>query len=213
MKRYLIPYLALAAMFLFAPFTASAAEFEEGDAYQALSQPQPTSSGNKIEVIEFFWYGCPHCYQFDPLVERWKQTLGADVEFVQIPVMFRPEWEIHARAFYTAQMLKVSEKIHHAMFTAMHEMRRPLNNEAQIIALFKENGVSEADFKRTSTSFGVESKVRRTLDIHKRYGVNSVPTMVVNGKYQTSASLVHDNKTVLKVVDHLIDKERKARKK
>lgn len=213
MKRHLALFLALAATLLFGSLSVSAATYEEGDAYQALAQPQPTASGNKIEVIEMFWYGCPHCYQFDPLVERWKQTLAADVEFIQIPVMFRPEWEVQARAFYTAQALKVSDKIHHAMFTAMHELRRPVNDQAQVMALFRENGVSEADFKRAWGSFGVESKVRRTLDIHKRYGVNSVPTMIVNGKYQTSASMAQDNKAVLKVVDFLIEKERAARKK
>jgi len=207
MRKALLIVFSLCTLMLLQPALATS-QYEEDVDYEVLDQAQPTSNSDKIEVLEFFWYGCPHCYQFEPHLQRWKSKLSKDVEFIKIPAVFRPEWEIHARAYYTAQRLNVEDKISSAIFTAMHEQRLPMNNEAQLAQLFKQNGVSEADFQRTFKSFPVDHKVRRAKSIHRQYGVNSVPNMIVNGKYRTNASLVGNNTTVLKVVDYLIERER-----
>lgn len=212
MKRFLLLCLVPLATLFFVT-AASAKEFEEGVDYEVLSSPVPTSTGNKIEVIEFFWYGCPHCYNFEPFLKRWKQTLSSDVEFISQPAVFRPEWDLQARAFFAGQALGVLDKSHDAMFTAMHELRKPLSSEEQIWGVFKEVGVSEADFKRAFKSFAVESKVRRARDLHRSYGVDSVPNIIVGGKYRTNASLAGENKNVIQVVDYLINKVRTETKK
>ncbi|MEW5756753.1 MAG: thiol:disulfide interchange protein DsbA/DsbL [Pseudomonadota bacterium] len=212
MKRFLLLCLIPFTTLVF-PMAATAAEFEEGVDYEVLSNPVPTNTGNKIEVLEFFWYGCPHCYNFEPVLKRWQETMPSDVELIKQPAIFRPEWDLQARAYFAGQALGVLDKSHDAMFTAMHEMRKPLNTEAQILEVFKGIGVSEADFARAFKSFAVESKVRRARELHKTYGVDSVPNVIVGGKYRTNASLAGENKNVIKVVDFLIKKVRAESKK
>ncbi|VAW89674.1 Periplasmic thiol:disulfide interchange protein DsbA [hydrothermal vent metagenome] len=207
MQLFSIIFISL--LLAFSSSSAISAPFEEDVDYERIDQPQPTKSKNKIEVIEFFWYGCPHCNNFDPYLQRWKKGLASDVEVVLIPAIFRPEWEIHARAFYTAQVLKVLDKIHPAMFNAIHDRGVPMSNEAQIMKLFIDNGVSERNFKRIFNSFAVESKVRKAKTVHTNYGVRSVPNMVINGTYRTNAGLAGNNVNVLKVADYLISQERK----
>ncbi len=207
MRLFNTLFLSIALAFICSAVTA--APYEEDVDYERLGQPQPTKNKDKIEVIEFFWYGCPHCNNFEPYIQRWKKGLASDVEFIQTPAIFRPEWEIHARVFYTAQMLKVLDKIHPAMFNAMHNARLPMSNEEQVMKLFVDNGVSEEDFKRIFKSFAVESKVRKAKSLHRSYGVNSVPTLIINGKYRTNAGLAGNNVNVLKVADYLISEERK----
>ncbi len=207
MQLFSIIFISL--LLAFSSSSAISASFEEDVDYERLDQPQPTKSKNKIEVIEFFWYGCPHCNNFDPYLQRWKKGLASDVEVILIPAIFRPEWEIHARAFYTAQVLKVLDKIHPAMFNAIHNRGLPMSNEAQIMALFIDNGVSERNFNRIFNSFAVESKVRKAKTVHLNYSVRSVPNIVINGSYRTNAGLAGNNVNVLKVADYLISQERK----
>lgn len=207
MQLFSIIFISL--LLAFSSSSAISAPFEEDVDYERLDQPQPTKSKNKIEVIEFFWYGCPHCNNFDPYLQRWKKGLASDVEVILIPAIFRPEWEIHARAFYTAQVLKVLDTIHPAMFNAIHDRGLPMSNKAQIMKLFIDNGVSERDFNRIFNSFAVESKVRKAKTVHLNYGVRSVPNMVINGSYRTNAGLAGNNVNVLKVADYLISQERK----
>ena len=209
MAGWLIPLF-----FLFAQsgMITAAVEYEEGVEYERVVPAQPTGNKNKIEVLELFWYGCPHCYKLEPYMEQWKKKITADVEFVQSPAIFRPEWGILVQAFFTAKALGVNDKTHSAMFTAIHELKRPLHNENQIKALFMEHGVSEKDFNKTFNSFAVKSKLRRAMDMSKRYGIKGVPALIVNGKYRTSAHMAKGNANMLKVVDYLIKQERKAGK-
>lgn len=187
-----------------------AEDFVEGQHYMRVTPPQPTSAGkDKVEVVEMFWYGCPHCFRLEPYVQRWLKTKPANVEFVRLPGMFRPSWEIHARAYYTAEVLGVVDKVHEPMFEAIHEQKRPMSDEASIMALFKERGVDEKDFKRVFNSFAVETKMRRARDMGGRYGANGVPTLIVNGKYRTGAQEAGGNPRVFQVVDALIKQESK----
>jgi thiol:disulfide interchange protein DsbA len=178
-----------------------------GQGYEMVTPPQPTTSKNKVEVVELFWYGCPHCYKLEPYVERWLKRKPKNVKFVRMPGMFRPSWEIHGRAYYTAEILGVVDKVHGPMFTAIHEQKRKMSDEASIMALFKNHGVSEKDFKRVFRSFAVETKIRRAKDMGRRYGVKGVPALIVNGKYRTSAHDAGGNAKVFKVVNTLVKKE------
>ncbi|OGT21176.1 MAG: disulfide bond formation protein DsbA [Gammaproteobacteria bacterium RBG_16_57_12] len=190
-----------------------AADFEEGTDYETLSTAQPTSTDNRIEVVELFWYGCPHCNQLEPLIEPWVKKLSGDVQFVRIPAILRPEWELLARAYYAAEVLGVVEKTHRALFSTIHDEKRFLSNETQVRDFFVKQGVSEQDFTRAFQSFAVNSKVKRARDLTKRYGSNGVPDLIINGKYRTNGSLARGNANMLKVADYLIEQERKARTK
>jgi len=178
--------------------------------YELVTPPQPTSADKgQVEVVELFWYGCPHCFRLEPYVERWLKSKPKNVKFVRMPGVFRPSWEVHARAYYTAEILGVVDKIHRPMFDAIHEQKRHMNDEASIMALFAEHGVSNKDFKRVFHSFAVETKLRRAKDMGRRYGVQGVPTLIVNGKYRTGAQEAGGNAKVFKVVNQLIKQESK----
>ena len=175
--------------------------------YEMVRPPRPTTSKDKVEVVELFWYGCPHCFKLEPYVERWLKRKPENVKFVRMPGMFRPSWEIHGRAYYTAEVLGVVDKVHKPMFEAIHEQKRSMSDEASIMALFKEHGVSEKDFKRVFRSFMVETKLRRAKDMGQRYGVRGVPALIVNGKYRTSAQEAGGNAKIFKVVNKLVKME------
>jgi thiol:disulfide interchange protein DsbA len=188
---------------------AIAEEFAENTHYELITPPQPTSTTDKVEVVELFWYGCPHCYQFEPSLVKWLKTKPADVAFVRVPGIFRPNWAILGRAYYTAEALGVLDKIHEPLFAAVHELKRPMETEDQLAAFFAENGVKDEDFRKAFRSFAVETKVRRAMEMSQRYGARGVPTMIVNGKYRVSSSLpgVQTHANALKVVDYLVKKE------
>jgi len=210
MKRIPLIVSALLALAIFSlAGTSFAARFNEGQHYELVTPPQPTTSKDKVEVVELFWYGCPHCYKLEPYVKRWLKRKPANVKFVRMPGMFRKSWEIHGRAYYTAEILGVVDKIHGPMFEAIHEQKKRMNTEAAIMALFKEHGVSEKDFKRAFRSFAVETKLRRAKDMGRRYGARGVPALIVNGKYRTGAPEAGGNARVFQVVNHLVKLESK----
>lgn len=204
--------LLISAFALFSAYAGStlAAKYQEGVHYEHVTPEQPTAtSGGKVEVVEMFWYGCPHCYRLEPYVKRWLKRKPAKAEFVRMPAIFRPEWEIHARAYYTAEILGVVDKIHSDMFEAIHEKKQRLNNEAAIMAFFAQHGVAEKDFKRVFRSFAVETKVRRSKDMSRRYGIKGVPSLIVNGKYRTAAQEAGGNAKIFQVVNYLVEQEGK----
>ncbi len=187
-----------------------AAPYQEGVHYERVDPPQPTSAApGQVEVVELFWYGCPHCYRLKPYTERWLKRKPANVKFVRMPGIFQPSWEIGARAYYTAEILGVVDKIHGAMFEAIHEQKRRMNSEAEILALFKQHGVAEKDFKRVFRSFAVETKLRRARDMGHRYGVRGVPAIIVNGKYRTGIGEAGGTARVFQVVNYLVQQESK----
>jgi len=188
---------------------AAWASTDEGIEYVAIKPPVPSNTANKIEVLEAFSYACPHCFEFEPQLVIWKKQLPANVVLVRFPVIF-PKWvesEFVTRAFYTAEALEVSEKIHMPLFEALHKQKRNLYTDQKMAAFFAEHGVSNKDFLDTFRSFSVDSKVRRAQELTTRYQVEGVPTMIVNGKYRTSANFAGSNEGALRVVDQLIKKE------
>ena len=208
--KYFAPWLLA---FIFSAFLATAVQAEaytEGKQYTALANPQPTSNPDKIEVVELFWYGCPHCYRLEPYVSKWVASKPDDVEFVLMPAIIGPPWELLAKAFYTAEFLDVQDKIHIALFEAIHNDKKKFNDAAAVQRLFVAQGVSEKDFRNTFNSFAVSVKVNNAKLMTKRYAISGVPTIIVNGKYSTSGSLAGSNENIIKVVDYLVDQERQA---
>lgn len=199
---------------LFLPFfmvaTACAEPYKEGEQYKALAQPQATASADKIEVVELFWYGCPHCYRLEPVIGNWLKNKPDDVEFVRMPAIVGPPWELLAKAYYTAEFLGVMDTVHYALFDAIHKDKKKVVDEAAVQAIFEAQGVSAEDFKNTFNSFAVAVKVNNAKMMTKRYAISGVPTIIINGKYNTSGSLAGSNENILKVVDYLVEQERQA---
>jgi thiol:disulfide interchange protein DsbA len=208
-RRTTLAYLLLA--FMFAPLAAWA-EYTEGVEYIEVPR-QPVETGAKIEVREFFWYGCPHCYHLEPVLASWRKTLTPKAEFVRSPAIFRDTWGIHARAYFALQALGMAEKLDSAVFKAIHEQNRFLDSETDLTAFMVEQGVDEKRFSDAFHSFSMEKSLKRAVELQKLYSINSVPTFVVDGRYLTSPALTHGNEEVVKVLDFLIAKAAKERKK
>jgi thiol:disulfide interchange protein DsbA len=202
--------IALSFFSLFLIFTSSAqAAWDEGIEYRAIKPPVATQTGNKIEVVELFWYGCPHCFRLEPRINQWKKTKPANVEFIRVPAIFNKRWELHAKAFYTAETLGVLDKIHTPLFDEIHVRKKHLHKKSDIKAFFVKHGVKEKDFDNTFDSFMVNIKVNRAKDLTKRYGIDGVPSLVVNGKYLTDGPMASGHANLMKILDFLIKKETK----
>lgn len=187
---------------------AGAEPFDEGVDYQRVAPAQPTEAEpGKVEVLELFWYGCPHCYHLEPLLEQWLAGQPDTVAFRRMPAVLGDQWAIHARAFYAAEVLGVSDKVHQALFDAMHAEKRRLNDEASLAAFFAEQGVDEEQFRQAFHSFSVETKLRRAMTMTRRYGIDGVPAFVVNGKFRTSASLTGTRERMFEVLEALVKSE------
>ena len=211
MKSFIATVALMLSVGFLSAAPAGAENLAEGIDYVRLAAPQPTSDASKIEVVELFWYGCPHCYHLEPLLNKWTATLPDDVVFVRVPAILGPRWDVLARAYYTAEMLGVLDKIHEPLFKAIHERKQKFENEDALAEFFAAQGVDEKQFRETFKSFGVASKVNRARQMTQRYGISGVPALVIDGKYRTSASEAGSHEDMLKVSDGLIAEERKAR--
>jgi len=190
---------------------ATETAYVEGTHYELINPPVRAVSPDKIEVAEFFWYGCGHCYAFEPMLEQWRKSMPEDVSFRGIPAVWRDVMELHARAYYTADALGVLDTMHPVIFQAMNVDRKPLASEDEIAALFVANGVSAEDFHKAFNSFGVTSQVNQGIAVGKSAKITGTPSLMVNGKYQISARQAGGQAEMLKVVDFLVEKERAAR--
>ncbi|MBA3563025.1 MAG: thiol:disulfide interchange protein DsbA/DsbL [Gammaproteobacteria bacterium] len=186
----------------------ASSRFVADEHYRVLMPTQPTSSSpDQVEVAEVFWYGCPHCYTFEPFLAEWRQDLPSSVNFVRIPAVWNDQVRMHARAFYTAEALGKLEEIHTPMFREMHVNNNPLATEDALAGFFAEHGVEEDTFRETFRSFAVETKLRRADTLNRRYRVQSVPVVVVNGKYVSDADMVGGYEELLVLVDELAASE------
>ena len=188
------------------------AEYLEGIEYAELTQPQPVVTGDKIEVREVFLYSCPHCYHLEPVLHKWVKRLPANARFVRMPAVFRPTLEPHARAFYAFEALGVTAKLHDLFFKAIHVQQRPLSDEDSIASFVAEQGVKAEEFRRAFHSFSVDAHVKSATQSTLAYGVDSVPTMIVDGKYRTTSTMAGGNDNLLRVIDYLIKKSANERK-
>jgi len=201
--------LLLAISFGSVSFAAEEADPYVGK-YDIIQNPLPTQSKDKVEVLELFWYGCPHCYSFKEILDPWASKFSKDVELVLFPAVFSPKWAISAKAYYSIEALDLVAKLHTPLFKAIHEGHRNLTDEAELMKFFAENGVSNEEFKKVFNSFGVDSKLRRAMETTPKYGVSGVPALIINGKYRLSSEKTDGYENMLKIADYLIEKERKA---
>lgn len=198
---------ALLGLFLAVP---AAAQSEVEGLYQKLPSPQPTSDPDRVEVVEVFWYGCPHCNRLQPYLEQWTATLPDHVRFVRMPAIFDDVWELHARAYYTAEALGILDDIHEEIFSAIHNEGRSLGTIDDIRAFFVERGVSEGDFDKHARSFSVQSGLQRSLVMQGRYALRGVPALIVNGRFLVSGATAGSYPKLFEVVDALIAREHAA---
>jgi len=198
--------------------TAAAAprnwNFSEGQHYHRLIPAQPTVGGaDKVEVAEVFWYGCPHCFNFEPTINDWADTVPTNARFVRIPAVWNPLARLHGKLYYTKEVLARNGKLedekgfHAAVFAEFHRNSNRLTSEDAIQKLFARFAVSSDDFFSVWNSFEVNQKVLTADDLVKRYNVTGVPAVVVNGKYRTGASEAGGYTKLLEVVDELIERE------
>jgi thiol:disulfide interchange protein DsbA len=203
------------SLLLIAPLLATAQEagknYVEGEDYDLIVPPVRTADPAKIEVVEFFWYGCHHCYNFEPIIGAWKKTLAADVDFHGSPAMWAPVMELHAQAYYTAEVLGVLDTMSPVLFQAMNVDGKKLQTEAEIKELFIANGVSAEAFSKAFESFGVSSQVKQAAARARAAKITGTPSLMVDGKYNVSTRKAGTQADMLKVADFLIEKERKER--
>ena len=177
--------------------------FKEGEHYVRLATPVKTADPNKIEVTEFFWYGCGHCYNFEPLLQKWLTNLPEEIGFTESPVMWQKNMETHARIFYTSKVLGVLDVMHRAVFDAMHIKQMKLERPKQIQTLYEQNGVSGSDFEKAFNSFSVESAVKQANARARNYGITGTPEIVVDGTYRVSGSMAGSQTNMLAVAEYL----------
>jgi len=211
---------ALLAAMLAATLVTSinaAAQLTRGKDYRVMDLPQPTDSGRKVEVIEFFWYGCPHCNNMQPSLRAWLKNKPADVEFRRVPAVLQDTWVPLTRAYHALEAMGLTDKLHHEVFAAIHEQKVRLQDPKVLFDWVANRGVDRKQFMDTYNSFGVQSRVQRSIDMTRNYDVPFTPVVVVDGRYLTAPSMTlkPDNRVdyerYYKVLDQVIAMARKAR--
>lgn len=212
LRRHLKLALAAAAGMAVAPaLNAQRNAPVPGTEFRLINPPQPVDTAGKIEVLEFFWYACPHCASLEPMIRSWAKQLAADVVFRRAHVPFN---ELkHQQLFYTLEALGKSDQADDKVFAAIHVDRNRMDSLDKIVSVIEKAGVDRKAFTDTWESFSVQTRMRKATSMAANYKIESVPSIIVNGKYLTSPSMAGGNAGVLQVVDFLVAKERAAAKK
>lgn len=185
---------------------------QEGKDFRALEKRALVEApAGKIEVVEFFWYSCPHCNSFEPKLNAWVKKAPADVAFRRVPVAFRDEFVPQQRLYYALEAMGKVEELHGKVFTEIHVNRQPTSKEDQILAFVEKNGVDKAKFQEQYNSFAVSTKARRAKQLQDAYVVDGVPAMGVAGRYYVDGDLAGNMDRALQVVDYLVAEARKAK--
>ncbi len=208
MKTIIKSALKISLFLLSFTLIAAPMAFIEGVHYASTAKRMATKDNNVIEVIELFSYSCPHCFRLNPKVMKWKETLPENVKFAHIPVIFRDSWLQLAKVFYAAKVTGNLEKLHSLLFNAIHIDKRQLTTEEALLDFVTEQGIDRDMFKKTIDSFAVKSKVKQASVMSQSSGITGVPSMIVNGKYRTDATMAGGMDDMLDVVDFLIQKEK-----
>lgn len=187
---------------------AEHAKYAAGTHYEVLDVPVAVNDPGKVEVREFFFYGCPHCYDAEPVVDDWLKIKPGDVDFVRTPVLFIKGGEPLARAFYVAEAKGLGDTMHKPMFDAIHKHREPLFTVPALAVFFKKYGVDNDEFNELYSSFGVSVRTRQADTLAREYKITGVPAFAVNGKYRILRKNLKNDMEAFKVIDYLIEKER-----
>jgi protein dithiol oxidoreductase (disulfide-forming) len=207
--RNLILSAALVTASLFG-MVAQAEPIQAGKQYVELTSPVPVSKPGQIEVVELFWYGCPHCYQFESTINPWVEQLPEDVNFVRLPALFGGVWNVHGQAFITLESMKVEQKVHDAVFEAIHKQGKKLATPEELAEFLATQGVDKDKFLSTYNSFAVKGQMEKAKKLGMAYQISGVPVMIVNGKYRFDIGSSGGAQQALQVADHLIAQERAA---
>lgn len=191
---------------------AQAKAFKDGVDYLTLDKPAPTEApAGRIEVVEFFWYSCPHCHAFEPQLEAWIKQLPKDVAVRRVPVSFRPDFEPQQRLYYVLEGMGKVEELHKKVFNAIHVEKQPLNTADAVTAWAEKQGLNKAKFVETYNSFSVTTKARKATQLQDMYKVDGVPALGIAGRYYTTGSMTQTMARALQVTDYLIGQSRKAK--
>jgi thiol:disulfide interchange protein DsbA len=213
MKRRLFSTAMLSAIALLGVASAWAQQaFRSGKDYITLDRPVATEAGNgKIEVLEFFWYSCPHCNQFEPAFEQWAKNAAKDVVVRRVPVAFREDFVPQQRLYYTLEAMNLVEKMHIRVFTAIHGEKQMLNTDAAVLAWAVKQGIDKAKFEQAYKSFGVATKAKRAVQLQNDFKIEGVPSLGVAGRYYIDGTLAGSMPRALQVADALIAQTRQGR--
>jgi thiol:disulfide interchange protein DsbA len=192
---------------------AQGQKIEEGFDYRILPNAQPLENKGKVEVIEFFWYGCPHCYDFEPELSAWVKRQPKDVVFRRVPVAFRDDFMPHSQLFYALEAMGKGDAFNEKVMYAMHKENKRLLNENEIADWVASQGIDRNSFLATYRSFAVISKARAAKQMAESYRIDGVPTIVMQGKYVTSPSIAGSKAKAIVVMDFLVEKIRKDKYK
>lgn len=186
---------------------------QDAGAFRKVRKEVPRSTPGKIDVVEFFWYGCIHCYNFEPKVNAWHKKLPSDVVFTKVPIVFqsqRVNFQGHQRLFYTLEAMGKLDQAHSKVFEAMHKDKKVLGNDAQIFDFAESIGLKREEFANVFKSFGVDAKCAHAKALFESYGADGVPTLGVDGKFFTSASIAGSEDNAIRVAEALIKRQRQA---
>jgi thiol:disulfide interchange protein DsbA len=213
MKKLSVFSAAVLVALLVAVWAAAGSAMAQGQyQYTELKPAQPTETeGKKIEVVEFFWYGCPHCYNLEPYIERWAKKLPPDVEFRRIPAVFNQRWGHDAAIFYTFEALGVLDRVHRPFFDAIHRDRLDTTNEQAMTQWLQKNNIEPKKFFDTMKSFSVQSKTRRAAQLSVAYKIDGTPAMAVQGRYTVSAEQGRSQQGMIDTVNYLVEQVRKGK--
>lgn len=186
---------------------AQSAQYQAGVHYVELSSTAPTQELDRVEVAELFWYGCGHCFTFEPLINEWKQTLPEHAYFRPVPAFFGGAWDTHGQLFYTLESMNKLEETHTAIFQAIHNQGNRLADVDAMVKLLTQYGVDEDEFRKTWASPGVKLKINQAKRLAKAYRATGVPTLIVNGKYRIEGGMAGSFENMLDIADYLVEQE------
>ncbi|XXK27409.1 thiol:disulfide interchange protein DsbA/DsbL [Arenicellales bacterium nBUS_45] len=203
----------ISALSIFLAFTlpSAAQEFQEDVNFFPLIVEQPVRTGDRIEVLEIFWYGCPHCYALEPYLKKWLKNKPEFVEFVQLPAVLNRSWAFDARVFYTFVALGLMDELHEAYFDAIHKDRRRMKNVEQVASWAQEQGIDPQLILDTFNSFGVDSMLANATQMSGRYEADGVPTIIIDGKYRTTVSLAGGHNEIIDLINYLAQRAKSER--
>lgn len=205
--KFFMPFIYLSLVGI----STAHSEIVEGRDYIVLESHQPTGNKSSIEVIEFFWYGCPHCNELHPHIDNWRRNAPADIEFRYVPVVFRTNWAAGAKTFYAMEVLGMTKELHDKVYQAIHRDKIDLSREATLFDWIEKQGVERQQFINAYNSFSVQNQVARTSQMIRQYQLTGVPALAVDGRYLTSGKMSGTPRDTIQILDELINKVRKER--